>query len=85
MAIIRFIDKVIKILGVTFILLIAFYSYRWYELVYLTTQDFVKDGTKKPLEALYYEDIFYKIIVFFIVTLAIFLGYYLVKKIGKNK
>ena len=56
-------NKLYKILSSTLLISLAYCFYKWYILVYKTKLDFVKEGTK-PIEAIFYEELFFKVILF---------------------
>lgn len=67
---------VYKILSSTLILTLLYYIARWYMLVYKTKYCFADDNTKS-IEAIYYEEIFMKVIQFTLVS-AFFMVMYIV-------
>jgi hypothetical protein len=75
----RYINSVIAL---TLLLFVGFYFYKWYMLVYKTTRCFGNHITK-PLEAIYYEEIFIKLLQFLICSTLVLGSYYLIKKIRK--
>lgn len=80
----RVINYTCFILSLTLILCGVFCGYEWYTLVYHTVICFAPPGTKLQ-KALFYEDIFDKVLTSLYFSTFIIGGYFLIRKVIKRK